>query len=173
MANTLNEVKLIGNLGRDPVLSATPAGTAVVALSLGTTYSWKVGDKWEEETEWHRCVFYGAKAESIAKRFRKGEKLYVSGRIQTRSWETPNEEKKSVKEIICSDYVPMGNPNKDSTSHTALSGAQPQNTPRSVTQQERNVSQVQPTQQNGQAYDPYADNQAMQSAGSMSDPELF
>lgn len=173
MANTLNEVKLIGNLGRDPVLSATPTGTVVVALSIGTTHSWKVGDKWEEETEWHRCVFYGPKAESISKRFRVGEKIYVSGRIKTRSWETPEGEKKTVREIICSDYVPMGNPSKDSTSHQSQSStSRPVNT-QANPPVARNVAQAQPAQSRNQSYDPYGDSSADWSAPPVDDGPPF
>lgn len=161
MANSLNEIKLIGNLGRDPVVSATPAGVAVVALSIGTTHSWKVEDKWEEETEWHRVVFFGPKAESISKRFRKGDKVYVSGRIKTKTWNDPNGVEKTIKEIVGADYVPMGNPNKESLPQQPRA-QQAQSTQQARPAQQRpaqhaapNAPQAQPQQIQGQNYDPF------------------
>lgn len=157
MANSLNEVRLIGNLGRDPVVKVTPAGKIIVVLSIGTTFSWREGDDWKEETEWHRCVFFGPKAESISKRFRKGDKIFVSGRIKTKTWiDSQTQLEKSTKEIICSDYVPMGNSNKDNPPQPQqqLSSSQQQQLP----VQEQNHS----SPSNPAHYDPYDEQSAGQ-----------
>lgn len=144
MANSLNEVRLIGNLGRDPVVKVTPAGKIIVLLSIGTTFSWREGDDWKEETEWHRCVFFGPKAESISKRFKKGDKIFVSGRIKTKTWiDSQTQLEKSTKEIICSDYVPMGNSNK----------INPPQQPHTTSQQHQEKSDSSP--QKSTHYDPY------------------
>ena len=86
---SLNEVKLIGNLGRDPEVKYMAGGDAVVNFSLATSESWKDKNSGEmqERTEWHRCVAWRKVGEIIAQYAHKGSKLYVSGKLQTRKWE--------------------------------------------------------------------------------------
>lgn len=83
---TLNEVKLMGHLSRDPELRYTPNGSAVTNFTVAT--NWGSGDR--RETEWHNCVVWNSKvipwAEQTAK-LHKGDLVYVSGRLKTRSWE--------------------------------------------------------------------------------------
>ena len=83
----INEVTLIGNLGRDPELKHTNKGTAVCNLSLATTHRAKVGDQWQDQTEWHRVTVWGKTAENVAQYCQKGKQIFVRGRIQTRSYE--------------------------------------------------------------------------------------
>lgn len=84
----LNEVKLIGRLGKDPEISYTPAGVAITKFSLATSerYKDKNGEK-VEKTEWHNIVTWGQAAEIYAKYLKKGSLIYVSGRISTKSYE--------------------------------------------------------------------------------------
>ena len=86
---SLNEVKLIGNLGKDPEVKYTAGGDAVVNFSLATSESWKDKNSGEmqERTEWHRCVAWRKVGEIIAQYVKKGQKLYVAGKLQTRKWE--------------------------------------------------------------------------------------
>jgi len=88
MARGINKVILIGNLGKDPELSYTPGGLAVLRFSLATTESRKKDDgTWEDITEWHRIVVFGKTAESIHQYATKGSQVYVEGRIHYDSYE--------------------------------------------------------------------------------------
>ena len=89
MARGINKVILIGNLGRDPEVRYTPNGLAVANLTLATSESWKDKQSGEavERTEWHRIVMYQRLAEIAGEYLRKGSKVYVEGRLQTRKWQ--------------------------------------------------------------------------------------
>lgn len=84
----VNKVILIGHIGQDPAIRYTPAGVAVANLSLATSESWKdqQGQK-QERTEWHRIVAYRKLAEIIGEYVRKGSKIYIEGKLQTRKWQ--------------------------------------------------------------------------------------
>lgn len=85
----INKAILVGNLGRDPEISYTPAGLAVARFSIATSEEWKdkaTGDK-KEKTEWHRIVAFGRLAEICGEYLSKGKQVYIEGRIQTSSWE--------------------------------------------------------------------------------------
>lgn len=85
----INKVILVGNVGGDPETRYMPNGNAVTNITLATSETWKdknTGEQ-QERTEWHRITFYQRLAEIVAEYVRKGSKLYVEGRLQTRSWE--------------------------------------------------------------------------------------
>lgn len=107
MAKSLNKVMLIGNLGKDPDVKALPSGNPVVNFSLATSNQWKDknGDK-KEQTEWHSLVAYDRVAEIIRDYAQKGSKLYIEGRLATRSWEDRNTGQKMYRtEIIVEQVV--------------------------------------------------------------------
>jgi single-strand DNA-binding protein len=85
----VNKVILVGNVGQDPETRYMPNGNAVTNISLATSETWKDKNTGEqvEKTEWHRITFYQRLAEIVAEYVRKGSKLYIEGRLQTRSWE--------------------------------------------------------------------------------------
>ena len=85
----MNKVQIIGNLGRDPEVRYTPNGNAVCNVSVATTRQWKNKDSGErqEETEWHRVVFYDRLAEIAGEYLKKGRSVYVEGRLKTRKWQ--------------------------------------------------------------------------------------
>ena len=86
--SSVNKVILIGNLGADPELKHTNSGMAVCTLSVATTDKKKdQSGEWTESTEWHRVNIWKNVAESCAKYLRKGSKIYVEGKLGTRSWE--------------------------------------------------------------------------------------
>lgn len=89
---TVNKVILIGNLGRDPEVRYTPNGLAIANATLATTEAWKdkASGENQERTEWHRLVFYNRIAEITGEYLRKGSKIYVEGRLQTRKWQDQN-----------------------------------------------------------------------------------
>lgn len=100
----INKVILVGNVGQDPETRYMPNGGAVTNLSLATSETWKdknTGEQ-QERTEWHRVVFYQRLAEIVAEYVRKGSKIYVEGRLQTRSWEQDGVKRYST-EIIASE----------------------------------------------------------------------
>ncbi len=97
---TLNKVMIIGRLGADPELKYTPAGAAVMTLSVATNTSWKDTDgNQQEQTEWHRVVVWRKLAEIMAQYAKKGTKVYVEGRLRTRSWDDKNGSKHYTTEI--------------------------------------------------------------------------
>ena len=84
----LNKAQLIGNLGSDPETRNTNSGNTVCNLSVATSHRGKTqAGEWEERTEWHRVVCFGRTAETCQKYLTKGRRVYVEGRIQTRSWD--------------------------------------------------------------------------------------
>ena len=94
--NSLNKVILIGNLGQDPEARFTPQGTAVTNLSIATNESWKdQSGEMQDRTEWHRVVMYGRMAETATEYMKKGQMVYVEGRLHTREWEDQNQIKRT------------------------------------------------------------------------------
>lgn len=105
MAKSVNKVILLGNVGKDPEVKFTSSGTAVANLSLATSehYKDKQGQQ-QERTEWHYLVAYQRTAEVIRDYVKKGSKLYIEGRIQTRSWDDRDSGQKKYKtEIVIAD----------------------------------------------------------------------
>jgi single-strand DNA-binding protein len=107
---SVNKVILIGNLGRDPEVRYTPSGSAVCNVSLATTRSWKSRDSGErqEETEWHRVVFYDRLAEIAGEYLKKGRSVYVEGRLKTRKWQDKDGVEKYTTEIIAEEMKMLG-----------------------------------------------------------------
>ena len=106
-SRSLNKVMLIGNLTKDPELRYTPSGAAVCSFRVATNRSWTPSDGGErrEETEFHRIVSWNKLAELCSQLLVKGRKVYVEGRLQTRSWDTPEGEKKYMTEVVAEDMV--------------------------------------------------------------------
>jgi single-strand DNA-binding protein len=104
MAGSLNKVILIGRLGRDPEMRFTPSGRAVTNFTMATNEVWtdQSGER-QERTEWHRIVTWGKLAENCAKLLSKGKLVYVEGRLQTRSWDDKDGNKRYTTEIIANN----------------------------------------------------------------------
>jgi single-strand DNA-binding protein len=100
MAYGVNKVILIGNVGKDAELRYTAGGTAVAKLSLATSEAWGKGEGKKERTEWHKIVAWGKQAEFCGNYIKKGSKIYVEGRIQTRDWEDKDGNKRYMTEIV-------------------------------------------------------------------------
>lgn len=101
--SSVNKVILLGNVGGVEVKSFDN-GKKLVQLSLATSDGYKKGDKWEEKTEWHRCIFAIPALADRASNISKGDKIYVEGSINTNSWTTKEGEKKEIKEISCTMF---------------------------------------------------------------------
>ena len=105
MSKTVNKVLLLGNVGKDPEIASTNGGTLVAKLSLATSERFK--DKqgeWQERTEWHNLVAYARGAEILRDYVRKGSKLFVEGRLTTRSWDDKESGRKMYRtEVVVGD----------------------------------------------------------------------
>jgi len=110
MANSVNKVILIGNLGKDPEVKYTPSGTAMAKFSLATNERYKdKNGEMQERTEWHNIVAWQRTAEIAGEYLKKGRSVYIEGRIQTRSWEDKQSgQKKYMTEIVASNLVLLG-----------------------------------------------------------------
>jgi single-strand DNA-binding protein len=100
----VNKVILIGNLGSDPEVKRTPSDVPVANFSLATTENWtdRNGER-QERTEWHRLVLWRKLAEIAGQYLKKGSKIYVEGKLQTRSWEDQNGQKRYTTEVVVND----------------------------------------------------------------------
>jgi single-strand DNA-binding protein len=108
MAEGLNRVLLLGNLGADPELRVTPGGQAVLKLRLATNESYvDKNNVRQERTEWHRVTVWGRRAEGLGKILQKGDSLFVEGRLQTSSYEK-NGEKRYSTDIIANNIILAG-----------------------------------------------------------------
>ena len=110
MAKSVNKVTLLGNLGKDPEIKFLPSGQAVANFGLATSdrYKDKAGE-WQDRTEWHNVVAYGRTAEIVRDYVKKGNKLYIEGRLTTRSWDDKDSGKKVYRtEIVVNDLVLIG-----------------------------------------------------------------
>ncbi len=101
----LNKVFLYGNLTKDPEMKALPSGIQVVNLSLATNRTWKDKDgRKQEAVEYHNVVVFGKQAELIGQYMKKGNPLFLDGRLQTRSWDAQDGQKKYRTEIIVENF---------------------------------------------------------------------
>lgn len=106
----LNQVMLIGNLTRDPELKALPGGTQVANFSVATNRTWKDKDGAKQEAvEYHNVVSFGRTAEVIGQYVKKGHQIFVTGRLQTRSWDDKESGKKQYRTEIVVDTFQFGN----------------------------------------------------------------
>ena len=98
---SVNKAIIVGNIGRDPEVRYAPSGTAVCNLSVATTRAWKTKDgEKQEETEWHRVVFYDRLAEVADEYLGKGSAVYVEGRLKTRKWQDKDGIDRYTTEIV-------------------------------------------------------------------------
>jgi single-strand DNA-binding protein len=113
VSRSLNKVVLIGNLGNDPEVRSTTGGNRVATFSLATSRSWndQSGAK-QEKTEWHRCVVWNTKGSTLAdiveKYVKKGDKLYVEGRIEYRQWQDKDGQTRYSTEINVRELIMLG-----------------------------------------------------------------
>lgn len=115
MSRSLNKASLIGNLGQDPEIRTTTGGAKVATFSLATSRQWNsaTGEK-QEKTEWHRCVVWNAKgtglADVVEKYCKKGDRLFVEGRIEYRQWQDKENQTRYTTEINVRDLIMLGSP---------------------------------------------------------------
>jgi len=101
---TVNKVILIGRLGADPEIRYTPGGSTVATFNLATNRVWKDKEgKSNEDTTWHRVVAWNRLAEVLKEYVKKGHRVYVDGRLQTRDWEDQSGQKRYVTEVVANE----------------------------------------------------------------------
>ncbi|WP_088283148.1 single-stranded DNA-binding protein [Ideonella sp. A 288] len=107
---SVNKVILIGNLGRDPEVRYAPSGSAICNVTLATSRNWKdkTSGERQEETEWHRVVFYDRLAEIAGEYLKKGKSVYIEGRLKTRKWTDKEGVEKYTTEIIAQEMTMLG-----------------------------------------------------------------
>lgn len=114
MARSLNKVQLIGNLTRDPELRYTPNGAAVCSFSIATNRAWTTdtGEK-REEVDFHRIIAWNKLGELCSQFLIKGRKVYVEGRLTTRSWTGQDGAQKSTTEVVINDMILLDNKGRE------------------------------------------------------------
>ncbi|PIS22876.1 single-stranded DNA-binding protein [candidate division WWE3 bacterium CG08_land_8_20_14_0_20_40_13] len=106
MSRSINQATILGNLTRDPEMRYTPSGAAVTSFGVATNRSWKTQDgSVREETEFHNIVAWNKLAELCSQLLQKGTRVYVQGRLQTRSWDDTSGAKHYKTEVIADDMV--------------------------------------------------------------------
>ncbi len=104
MFGDLNEVTLLGNITKDPDLRFTPSGAAVLSFSVATNRRYKKGEEWVDEPAFHNIVVWN-NAESLGQRIRKGTRILIQGRVQTRSWDGQDGKKQYKTEIVAEKVI--------------------------------------------------------------------
>ncbi len=121
---SLNKAMIIGNLGRDPEMRYTPSGQAVTQFTVAVNRNYKgQNGEWQEETEWFRVVVWGQQAERAAEYLRKGNKVYIEGRLQTRQWEDQTGAKRYTTELVANQVTNLERRTRDESDEGAPAGA--------------------------------------------------
>jgi len=125
MSRTLNKVMLIGNVGKDPEVNFTPSGVKVAQFRMATSETWK--DKEgavQEHTDWHTIIAWRGLADVVEKLVRRGSRVYVEGKIQSRSFDDKEGHKRYVTEVVAENILLLdtkksehGVPNGDAEHH--------------------------------------------------------
>lgn len=101
----VNKVIIVGNVGQDPELRYSASGSAISSLSVATSESWKDKEtgRQQEKTDWHRVVFFNRLAEVVGEYVKKGSKIYIEGKLQTRKWQDQSGADRYTTEIVASE----------------------------------------------------------------------
>jgi len=119
---SVNKAILIGRLGKDPELKYTTSGAAVCSFSIATSRKWTKDGNKEEHTTWHNIVAWAKLAEVMAEHLSKGKEVYIEGRIDNRSYDDKEGNKKYISEIVVERFTFIG----DKSDKTGGGTAQPQ-----------------------------------------------
>jgi len=130
MSRSLNKATLIGNLGADPEIRSTGAGTRVATLSVATSRRWtsKTGEQ-QEKTEWHRVVCWDRLAEICERYLKKGDRIYAEGRIEYRQWEGQDGQTRYTTEIRAMELIMLGGSGDRDSGRQENYGGQPEAPP--------------------------------------------
>lgn len=113
MTRSLNKVMIIGNLGHDPEMRYTPSGKPLTKFRVATNRSWTTTDGEEQtETEWFNVVAWGKLAEICNQYLKKGERVYIEGRLHTRHWTDEEGNHQSATEVVANEMIMLGSSSK-------------------------------------------------------------
>ena len=107
-SRSVNKVILIGHLGKDAETKFTPSGTSLSTFTLATnrrTKDQQTGE-WRDETDWHKCIMW--KSENVSSYLLKGKQVFIEGRLQTRSYDDKDGQKRYVTEVVCEELILLG-----------------------------------------------------------------
>lgn len=138
IAGGLNQAEILGNLTRDPEVRQTGTGQSVANIGIATNRRWqdKTSGEQKEETEFHSVVCWSNLAQEIGERMKTGDKIYVRGRLQTRSWDAPDGDKRYTTEIIADQVLQLGAKNAEFVGATSGGDvAKPQQIKDDITQE--------------------------------------
>jgi len=125
MAGSVNKVILVGNLGANPELKYLPSGQPVCEFRIATSESYRDrNEQLQERTEWHRIVVWGKAGENCGKFLTKGQKVYIDGRLQTRSWDDKEGKKQYITEIVANQVVFLSGPRGGAEDGARAGGAE-------------------------------------------------
>lgn len=107
-SRSVNKVILLGHLGKDAETKFSPSGVARSTFTVATNRRWKdrQSGEWKEETDWHNIVLW--ESENVANFLLKGKQVYIEGRLQSRSWEDKEGQKKYITEVVCQELILLG-----------------------------------------------------------------
>jgi len=107
-SRSVNKVILLGHLGKDAETKFTPSGVSRCTFTLATSRRWKdqQSGEWKEETDWHNIVLW--RSENVANYLQKGKQVYIEGRLQSRSWEDKDGQKRYITEVVADDLILLG-----------------------------------------------------------------
>lgn len=125
MGFSLNRATILGNVTRDPETRTTTSGQTVVSFSVATSRRWKdqASGELKEATEFHNCVAWAKLAQTIGTYIHKGSKIYLEGRIQTRSWDDPTGVKKYRTEIVAESMIMLDKKGETAAADVDSAGA--------------------------------------------------
>lgn len=103
MFGDVNEVRLLGNITNEPELRFTPSGAGVLSFGLATNRRYKKGEEWVDDVTYHNIVIWGPRAQSLSQRVKKGTRLFLGGRLQTRSWDGQDGKKQYKTEVVADE----------------------------------------------------------------------
>lgn len=146
---SINKVILVGRLGKDPEVKYAPSGIQIATFSIATSENIKRGDNWEEKTEWHNIVLFNKQAEYAGEHLKKGNMVYLEGKIQTRSWEDDKGMKRYKTDIVGNMFKNLSPRNEGAgQGQYNQNQSQNQNRQQNYSQPQRNVPpQSQPQSQ--------------------------
>jgi single-strand DNA-binding protein len=155
----VNKVILVGNLGNDPEIRYMPSGGAVANLSIATSETWKDKNSGEqqERTEWHRVVMFGRLGEIAGEYLRKGSKVYIEGRLQTRKWQDNNGQDRYTTEIVANEMQMLDSRGAGSGMDQGFGGGAKQQQPRGQQSYNQGGGQGQQPQQQPAAAGDFGD----------------
>lgn len=147
MARGINKVILVGNLGKDPEVRYMPSGSAVTNVTIATSDQWrdKQSGEMQERTEWHQVVFFNRLAEIAGEYLKKGSKVYVEGRLQTRKWQDKNGQDRYTTEIVANEMQMLDSPRSGGAgNYGGGAPSRPQQQERAPQYEDRNDAQPAP-----------------------------